>query len=242
MNANWKTALLSTATVLALAGCSTQKNTTTDTAKTPAAVDGAVVPAAAPNDADAKRSAVLAAAEPFEVLTEQAPGATPAKLKELVATARQAASGVSASLAATGRAGLDNHLAAIAGAQAKDDRAGIALAAIEGYRTLVESASDTRSVPRAVNLLDYAGFRYQANLSAKPIRWADATAAVDFAKGQWAGIERRITDTGLKNQFAASVTAMGDAAGRKDAAAAKKAADTQLALVDKLETFFSKKP
>jgi hypothetical protein len=62
------------------------------------------------------------------------------------------------------------------------DRAGLALSSIEAYRVLVGAVADNAKVPTEVSLLDYAGFRYDADLEANPARWGDMAAAVSFAR------------------------------------------------------------
>ena len=131
-------------------------------------------------------------------------------------------------------------MADIQAASAKNDRTGVALSSVEGYRTLVESATDSGKVPTAVSLLDYAGFRYQANLTATPVRWDDMNKAVAFVVQKWSGIADRITDPALKADFTKSITDMSVAAKAKDAKAARAASTRELDLVDKLEGFFSK--
>lgn len=239
MNPVSKLALLATCGALALAGCSAQKPTAPDTSAS-ASGTNVTVPKPAAGDADANASAFLAAAEPFETLTEQAPTAPAAKLPTLISDAKKAADGVGPALEAPAKAALMEHLAAVEAAQKSNDRTGIALAAVEGYRTLVESASDTGKVPKAVSLLDYSGFRYQADLSAKPVRWGDMAQAVAFAQDQWNGIAARVTDTALKADFDKSVADMDAAVKAKDAKAAKASSTRELDLVDKLEGFFAK--
>lgn len=207
MNPVSKLALLATCGALALAGCSVQKPAAPD-ANASASGTAVTVPKPAAGIADAKASAFLAAAEPFETLTEQAPTAPGAKLPTLISDAKKAADGVAPALEAPAKAALMEHLAAVDAAQKSNDRTGIALAAVEGYRTLVESASDTGRVPKAVSLLDYSGFRYQADLSTTPVRWDDMAQAVAFAEGQWNGIAARVTDTALKADFDKSVADM----------------------------------
>ena len=145
------------------------------------------------------------------------------ELNTLIAAARKAADGVSPALAAPAKASLETNMADIQAASVKNDRTGVALASVEGYRTLVESATDTGRMPIAVSLLDYAGFRYQADLTAKPVRWDDMNTAVAFAEQKWSGIANRITDTALKADFAKSITDMSVAAKAKNAKAAKTA-------------------
>ena len=222
---------------LALSGCSKQQP---DTAATPVAAATVVVPKPAANDPDAQQSAFLAAAEPFENLTEQAATAAPLKLRALVSDAQKAATGITPGLAAPAKAALETHLSDIAAAQQKNDRTGIALAAVEGYRTLVESARDTGPVPLAVSLLDYSGFRYQADLADPSPRWDDAAKAVAFAEQQWAGISAKISDPALKSDFANSIARMKEATGAKDLKKAKVASTHELDLVDKLEEYFAK--
>lgn len=230
--------LLVASTVVALTGCSKQQPSA------PAAngaVDSTALAQPAAKDIDAQRSAFLAAAEPFEVLTEQAPTATSEKLKSLIGDAQGAADSVAATLGAPQKAALDIQLSNFAAGVKRDDRTAIALAAVEGYRTLVESAGDTGVMPRAVSLLDYAGFRYQADLTANPIRWSDAKDAVSFAEKQWSMLGGKVTDSNLKGDFGQAVAEMRAAISAKDAGAAKRAVTKELDLVDKLEGFFSKK-
>lgn len=192
--------------------------------------------------ATSRDAALLSAAEPFEALTEQAATASADKLDTLIADAKSAAAGVVPSLDASHSSSLKDTLSAIDLANGKDDRTAIALAAVEGYRTLIESTSGTGAVPAAVSLLDYAGFRYQADLSAAPVRWDDALQALDFADRQWAGLNTQITDTNLRDDFTGALAAMRSAAAAKDTARARKAATCELDLVDRLEQFFTAKP
>ena len=239
MDPKLKISLLATCGGLALAGCSASKPASPD-ANASASVATITVPKPPPGDADANASAFLAAAEPFETLTEEAPSAPPSRLDKLIADAKKAAAGVSPALGAAGKSALETHLAAVDVAHKGGNRTGVALAAVEGYRTLVESANNTGKVPPAVSLLDYSGFRYQADLSAKPVRWDDMAQAVAFAQGQWNSIASRVTDTALKADFDKSVADMTASVKAKDATGATASSTHELDLVDKLESFFSK--
>lgn len=184
-------------------------------------------------------AALLAAAEPFEALTEQAPSAAPDRLKSLIAETTRASNSASAALAAPRREELAKAQADIAGASEVNDRVAIALAAVEGYRTLVEATSGTGPVPVSVSLLDYAGFRYQADLTAEPVRWDDAIAALDFADEQWASIENEVSDAALRSEFSASLADMRAAVVVQSKSQAHTAALRELDLVDKLEEAFA---
>lgn len=183
-------------------------------------------------------AAIVAAAEPFEKLTETAFTATPAVLDATIAEVRSAAQGVRGSLAPEAATTLDARLADIDAARKSDNRADLAIAAVEGYRTLVSTAAPGAKVPVAVKLLDYAGFRYDADLKAKPPRWADMTQAASFGREQWATISSQVTDSALRANMDKALAEMADGASKRDATVGSAAAQRELALVDDLEKFF----
>ncbi len=238
MNNAWRSILVTGIAAVALVGCGTKQSSEPTTS---GATMNTTVASPAATDANARHSALFAAAEPFEVLTEQAATATPTALDKLVADARSAAKAVLGSLDQAQQGTLNSKLADIAAAQKSNDRTSVALAAVEGYRTLIESAPDAGPTPREVSLLDYAGFRYQANLAAKPARWADASAAVDFADAQWATLSPKVADASLRNNVSRSIADMRKAAQGKNAILAKSASTAELDLVDKLEASFTTK-
>lgn len=244
MNTACRAALITGIITISLAGCTGKQPAN---AATSAAVDGGAIASspikASPSvkDVNARRSALMMAAEPFETLTEQAATATPAVLDKLIGDARSAADGASSTLDQVQRDRLAAQLADITAAQKAGDQTAIALASVEGYRMLVESATDTGMTSRSVSLLDYAGFRYQANLAAKPVRWSDAQAAVDFADTQWVTLSAKIADASLRDQMSNSIADMHKAAQAKDPALAKSASTKELDLVDKLEAYFAVK-
>lgn len=179
---------------------------------------------------------IIAAAEPFEVLTEEAAGADWPKIDTLAATASSAAAAVRAKLPAASAARLDKQLAAIQQARGSRDRLGMALAAVEGYRTIVE-AQDPASAkpPIPVSLLDYAGFRYDALTRAPNVDWRQVAESAAFASEQWTVLKPQIKSVAVAGLVEAALAAMVDAAKRKDTAYAQGAAATELALVDVLE-------
>jgi hypothetical protein len=182
---------------------------------------------------------LLAAAEPFETLTEESFSAKAGQLDRRIAAAETAAGQVHALLPADGQGALDRELAAIRTARQANDRAGIALAAVEGYRVLV-SAAPPGKVPTEVSLLDYSGFRYDADLKAKPVRWPDMQEATHFASQQWDAIAGRVQDARLAKRVTAALQAMQAAVEKKSAAGARHAATSLLDLVDELEGYFKK--
>lgn len=237
-----RTRLLATAIsiAVALAGCSKSSpdnQSAMDNAASQVA-DGSIPPAPA-NDPDAQASQLMAAAEPFENLTEEAFTSDSSKLDDLIAKAKSSAVGAEKLLPAAESKSLLAHVNAIDAARVSNNRTDLAIAAVEGYRTLVSSAPDNPKVPKQVSLLDYSGFRYQANLKATPPRWSDTLAALDFADGQWKEISSTVSDQTLSKKVSDALSAMRSASQKKDAKAAMAASTTELDLVDLLEKYFA---
>ncbi|WP_339930130.1 hypothetical protein [uncultured Brevundimonas sp.] len=181
----------------------------------------------------------MPASEYFETLTETAFSATPAQLDATIAQARAAVARDRRTLSPPVAALLDERLRQIADAREGLNRADLAIASIEAFRLVVSATSTAGGVPLEVSLLDYAGFRYGADLKAPVVRWDDAAQAADFAAEQWALISARVSDQALRSRFGAAVAAMAASARNRDAAGAALAGATELDLVDELETFFA---
>jgi hypothetical protein len=196
-------------------------------------------PASRPPAANAESpgNAILRnSAEPFEALTEQAFTASWPEVDGLIAGARSAGARARGILPGAAAATLDARLAAIAAARQAQDRPGVALAAVETYRHLVQSqAAATAQVPVPISLLDYAGFRYDALAQAPNVDWPAMEQSARFAGAQWRAIEPRIASPALRGVIPQSIDAMSVAVTQRDVAFARSAAATELALVDLLE-------
>jgi hypothetical protein len=176
------------------------------------------------------------AAEPFEALTEQAFVAPWPEADRLIADARSAAARARGILPDPAADMLDARLAAIAAARQAQDRPGLALAAVETYRHLVQSQDGaTAQVPIPISLLDYAGFRYDALAQAPNVDWAAMDQAARFAGDQWRTIQPSIASPSLRGVMPQSIGAMSAAVRLRDIPFARSAAATELALVDLLE-------
>ncbi len=198
------------------------------------------MPTASANDPDSQASALIAAAEPFEKLTENAFVVNKHKLDLLIAKAKLSAVGASKLMSTSEAKALSNYVAAIDAARAANNPADLAIAAVEGYRTLVSNAGGPPKVPKQVSLLDYSGFRFQADIKAKPIRWSDAASAVDFAVVEWQQIADRVDDLKLRAKMSEALAAMRLASHNKKAKEAMSAATRELDLVDQLEHYFDR--
>ena len=131
-------------------------------------------------------------------------------------------------------------LADIKDKRQKDERADIALSSIEIYRLIVSAVPGDAPVPVEVSLLDYAGFRYQANLKSSPVRWADMAEAVRFARVQWSKVAPRVTAPNLAAKFEKTLSDMERAAQAQQQETAAAAVVTELDSVDLLEGYFQR--
>ncbi len=201
----------------------------------------AVAPAAAqPSGSSPANSALLAAGEPFENLTEQAPTAPFATLDGMIVKAQGAAQNVRGYLPTDVAGQLDAKLGEIKVARQANRRADLALASIEVYRILISAVTPPVSTPTPVKMLDYAGFRYNADLIATPSRWSDMTQAIAVARDNWSQLSPQVTDQALRSKVDAAIAEMESAATSRNAKQAAGAVKRELDLVDALEKFFSK--
>jgi hypothetical protein len=196
-------------------------------------------PAPLPTDITAG-SPLLAAAEPFEALTEMAFSAQGFPLDSAIVAADDATKRVRGSLSTASAAELDAWLAAVHQASKSDDRAALALSSVEAYRILVSDAPPGK-VPTAVSLMDYAGMRYDADFHANPIRWSDMQVVAAFAREQWSSISAEIADPILKATVDGAVSDMGMGADQQNTFKARRSAQAELGLVDELEGYFAKR-
>ena len=197
-------------------------------------------PASKATPADKSSSKKLRdAAEPFEKLTEISFSAALLKIDQTIGEAEAAAERTRGFLSNEAARQLDAQIAAIKSARQKQDRAGLALSAIEAYRVLVSAVTDNAKVPTEVSLLDYSGFRYDADLKASPIRWDDMAQAISFARKNWVTISPRVKSAQLAADFEKTITDMDNAVVQRSKKLATSSVKTELDLVDQLENFFS---
>ncbi len=236
---NPKQLLCATSAIVALGACSRSPGpTTNNAANAVTAAPGKHQPASSA-DVDAANHQLLAAAEPFENLTESAFSAKPAKLSKMVSDAQSAAQSVLPSMPAQAAGKLKSEVSDINAAQQNNDRANIALAAVEAYRTLVSNTTGQLTVPQQVSLLDYTGSRTQAALNASPPLWSDVSEAVQFGNARWQEIDGQVADKALAGKMDSALKSMSEYAQSKNKAGLMKVSTTELDLVDALEKYFT---
>ena len=133
---------------------------------------------------------------------------------------------------------LADELTSIRRANAADRPADVALASMECFRTLVSAVPGTPAIPVDVSLLDYAGFRYDADAQAAPVRWADMARAMIFARERWSNIRMRPAAAGLVTRFETVLTDMEKAVSAQNVPHARASAKAELDMVDELESVF----
>jgi len=218
-------ALMSAALMMAAGGCQKAAPIDSQVAHTPIPTTAAVIDA----------GALIAAGEPFEVLTEESQSADVKRLHELVRTADEAYRSVRPQLPIETQKAIDAQTSALRAAVGKQDRLAAALSSVEIYRALLEGQAPVPTATVRAGLLDYSGFRYQALANAPLANWAAMQQSVNFAQDQWLRLSPEISSPDLRTSFKQSLIRMANAIARKDAAAARSAATHELNLVDELE-------
>lgn len=185
-----------------------------------------------------RNKALLAAAEEFETLTESSFSVDTATRNSMILKASEAAAKVTKFASPDLATQLKSHLADVLTAQRNNKPADSAIASNEAFRALVSAVAGKQEIPVNVSLLDYAGFRFDADAQAVPARFADMGQAVVFAKEQWSGIKSRREIANLSARFSAALDNMERASRSGDVALARAAAKVELDMVDELETAF----
>lgn len=186
--------------------------------------------------AERANQSLRTAAEPFEAVTEQAFTAEWDRLDGLISEADAAVGTVRPRLSGEAAATIERQLSALHSARSAQDRNGIAMAAVESYRALVQAQDPgTAEPPVPVSLLDYAGFRYDALAQARSPDWPEMLRLTEFARQQWQQVASKVQSRALPGVMDSTLAAMKSAAERKDVEFARKSAAVELALVDLLE-------
>jgi hypothetical protein len=200
-----------------------------------------VAAAAKPADISRLNQVLLAAASPFEDLTEAALANDTRGMRQALKACNDQAEGVNQVLAAPARREMAALLAAIRQAESRGEHHSVALHAVEAYRVLVESLNpEALVVPIQVAKLDYAGFKLKVLLAASPPDWPAIQKTGEEAAGLWHVLEPQIGDKGLRDAVNTVITGLNRAAGANNAEMTVFAAQMDLALVDLLEGYFER--
>jgi hypothetical protein len=184
---------------------------------------------------------LLAAASPFEDLTESALAHDTRGMRRALKAYNDQAAAVNKVLSGPARQEIAALLAAIRQAESQGDHHAVALNAVEAYRVLVESLDPKGLVvPIQVAKLDYVGFRLKVLLAASPPDWPAIQKIGGAAAGHWHALEPHVSDKGLRDAVKTMLTGLHQATLTNNAEMAVFAAQMDLALVDLLEGYFER--
>jgi hypothetical protein len=197
--------------------------------------------AARPTGVSGPNQVLLAAASPFEDLTEFALANDTPGMQQALKTYGEQAAAVNKVLSAPARREMAALLAAIRRAESKGAHQEVALNSVEAYRVLVESLDpNSLVVPIQVAKLDYVGFRLKVLLAASPAEWPAIQTASEAAGRYWHELEPRVGDKGLRDAVKTVIAGLQQATRGENAEMAAFAAQMDLALVDLLEEYFER--
>ncbi len=187
----------------------------------------------------ARNERLRAASEPFEKLTEISFDQSLAAIDRVIAEAQKSVAGLGNALSAEIARQVRQQLSALRAARTKADRVALALSSIEIYRLLVTATSPGAKIPTEVYLLDYAGFRWSADLKAVPVRWDDMALAASFARTNWARLLPVLGTSAVSAKVSKALADMEQSVAQRNAPMAAAAVKAELDVVDELEAFFA---
>jgi len=183
--------------------------------------------------------ALLAAASPFEDLTDYALSRDEKGIVKALDECNTRVENLSQELSAKNFKELKDLFASIKESEAIHDYSNLALNSVNAYKLILESLNpDSLAVPQQVAMLDYAGFYSRALLMPKITDWKSLQQTASDAETNWAAIRSRVPDKYLRDAVDVAIAGMDKAYSIKDTDMALFSADMDLALVDMLQGYF----
>ena len=187
----------------------------------------------------AENEILLGSTSPFEDLTEFAVAADERGMDRALGSIEKRLGITRPALDAAGRERFESLLKNIRAAREAGTYTAVALDAVEGYRVLVEGLHDEALlVPKAVSLLDYAGFRLSVLADSQTPDWAAIDMTVKEARDFWESIAQRVGRKGLSDAMNTTIDGIEHSAEIRDVQMLVFAARVDLDLVDLLESYF----
>jgi len=182
---------------------------------------------------------LMDSASPFEDLTEFAVAADVAGMDRALDVIEERSGITRSTLDPVRRDKYDSLWASIRAGRKGGTYTDVALNSVESYRVLIEGLHDeVLTVPKAVSLLDYAGFRLSVLASLETPDWAAIRVTMEEARSFWAAISGRIQSKGLHDAMNTTIDGIERAVEARDARMTVFAAHVDLDLVDLLESHF----
>ncbi len=180
--------------------------------------------------------------EAYESLTEVSLSSETKKISAAWKEAKSQRDDIVTLLDEAGAKKFDELLGVAAEANKQKTNVGLSLAAVELYKFIVLACdASVLEVPTSVHLLDYAGFRGKALLQIQPIDWRVVLDNSNDAKSEWEKVSGQVTDKDLLKSVNDAIDGMIKGASAHDAGLVKSSIESELALVDELETNLNRK-
>lgn len=199
------------------------------------------VPAAAKN-AWRVNETLLAATSSFEDMVDFALAQDDPGIARALAVADRHAAAVKAALPATSAGSFEELLQTIQSDAAGKQYQDLAVTATEAIRFLLDGLKPGMlTMPKEVNLLDYAGYRLRVLATATEPDWDGITRTAGEAANWWNAVAPKVTSKTLRRAFSTAIAGIGDATQNQDLPMLQLAAQMDLDLVKLLEKHFERK-
>jgi len=180
--------------------------------------------------------------EAYESLTEVSLGSDLKKISAAWKEAKSQRDDIVALLDEAGAKKFDELLAIAAQANKQKKNVELSLAAVELYKFVVLACdASALEVPATVHIMDYVGFRSKALLQMQPIDWKAVADNSTNAQSEWQKVSGQVSDKNLFKSVNEAIDGMVKGASAHDANLVRSATESELALVDELETNLNQK-
>lgn len=180
--------------------------------------------------------------EAYEVLTEKALTDDVSSIKSAWKDAKDQKKDIESLLDTAGVKKFGDLMDTASQANKQKKWVDLSLASAEIYKFVVLACdSSILDVPVSVHILDYVGFKNKAYLKMADINWVLIASNVEEGRVEWEKIKNQVTDKDLLKSMSEAIDGMIKASKEKDVTSLKSTTETELSLVDELETNLSKK-
>lgn len=189
-----------------------------------------------------KNDILFDAMSPYEDLTEYALADNVAKVKENIQSLDVSEARLINVLSERAIRHLNINIEKMITAEKSSDYAGIALYAVNSYKTIVDELDVAElTTPVEVAILDFVGFKIHALLKQKNVDWRSIGEVVLEGSSRWNKIKENVSNKALQDTMNTTIDGLQTAVKSKNIEMLKFAAQVVLDLVDLLEGYFEDK-
>lgn len=180
--------------------------------------------------------------EAYEVLTEKAMTDDVSSIKSAWKDAKEQKKEIESLLDTAGVKKFGDLIETASQANKQKKWVDLSLASAEIYKFVVLACdSSILDVPVSVHILDYVGFKNKAYLKMADVNWSLIASNVEEGRIEWEKIKNQVTDKDLLKSMSDAIDGMIKASKEKDVILLRTANESELSLVDELETNLSQK-